>query len=311
MNSEVYAVVVTYNPNIDSFREVIESLRRQTDAIVIVDNASENLFEIEALIQSTTIELLKFSNNKGIASAQNKGITYADSKGAKYILLMDQDTVLPEEAVSSLHEECTALESRRLKVGAIGCAYRDTHDGKLNAIWKANGRKLEKNEVKSEVSQLLEVDFVIASGSLIPISTMKEVGLMEDGLFIDLVDIEWGLRAKSYGYQSYQSFTHIMTHTLGSGRISVFGKTVSLHTPIRNYYSVRNSLFMVRRSYIGPAWRNYFLKRIFPYLIVFSFFPSQKLLRIRFMMCAIVDGLLGRNGAFHSRTAWFRKKTKI
>lgn len=301
MNSEVYAVLVTYNPNIASFREVIESLRRQTDAIVIVDNASENLFEIEALIQSTTIELLKFSKNKGIASAQNKGITYADSKGGKYILLMDQDTVLPEEAISSLHKECTVLESRGLKVGAIGCAYRDTHDGKLNAIWKQSGRNLEKKEVNSEVSQLLEVDFVIASGSLIPISTMKEVGLMEDGLFIDLVDIEWGLRAKSYGYQSYQSFTHIMTHTLGSGRISVFGKTVSLHSPIRNYYSIRNSIFLAQRRYIGSAWRIYFIKRIFPYLVVFGFFPSQKWLRIKFMMHGLVDGLLKLSGPFSKR----------
>lgn len=148
---------------------------------------------------------------------------------------------------------------------------------------------------------MLEVDFVIASGSLIPISTLKDVGLMEEGLFIDLVDIEWGLRARSYGYQSYQSFTHIMTHTLGSGRISVFGKIVSLHSPIRNYYSVRNSVFMVRRCYIGSAWRIYFIKRIIPYLIVFGFFPSQRWQRIQFMMHALVDGLIGRSGSFRGR----------
>lgn len=297
MESKIYSVLVTYNPNISSFREVIESLCRQTNAVVIVDNASKNLFEIQALIQNSKVEIIKFSENNGIASAQNKGIAYAASRGAQYILLMDQDTVLPEGAVSVLHKQCTDLESQGLKVGAIGSAYRDTHDGKVNLIWKANGRKVEKKEVTSEVNnKLIEVDFVIASGSIIPISTLKEVGLMEDGLFIDLVDIEWGLRAKYFGYQSYRSFTNIMTHTLGNGKINVFGKHVSLHSPIRNYYSIRNSIFMARRHYIGQAWRIYFVKRIIPYFITFGVFPSQKWTRIKFMMRGLVDGLFGADG---------------
>ena len=300
MNSEIYAVIVTYNPDIASFSEVIRGLLGQVDRIIIVDNNSKNILEIEGIIRGTQVELIKFSENKGIAAAQNKGICYADSRQAKYILLMDQDTILPKGAVGALYKECTNLERKGLRVGAIGSDYRDTHDGKLNTIWKANGRKLKKQEVVSGDADILEADFVIASGSLIPISTLKEVGLMEDDLFIDLVDIEWGLRAKSCGYQSYQSSTHIMTHTLGAGRLNVFGKTVSLHSPIRNYYSIRNSILLTRRKYIGTAWRIYFFKRIIPYLIVFGLFPNQKWLRINFMMRAFVDGLVGRGGRFDS-----------
>ncbi len=298
MKSEIYAVIVTYNPNLDLLAKLILSLQEQVGGIVIVDNGSENISHIRSGIGNLPRKLIKLSENKGIAYAQNQGIMYAESRRAQYVLLMDQDTILPEGAVAVLHDKCKDLERSGLRVGAIGCVYRDRHDGKINAIWKADGRKLQKQDVNPETDKLIGVDFVIASGSLIPISTLKEVGLMEENLFIDLVDIEWGLRAKSCGYQSYQSLAHIMTHTLGNGRLNVFGKTISLHSPVRNYYSLRNSIFMVRRRYIGSAWRIYFAKRIFSYLIVFGLFPNQKKERINFMIRGLVDGLLGRGGPF-------------
>ena len=114
----------------------------------------------------------------------------------------------------------------------------------------------------------MEADCVIASGSLIPVSTLEAVGDMEADLFIDLVDIEWGLRAKSQGYRNFISFSQVMAHTLGNGRISIFGKTISLHSPIRNYYSIRNSILLSQRRYIDIAWRFYFIRRVLPLSLI-------------------------------------------
>ncbi len=298
MKPEVYAVIVTYNPNLELLVKVMLCLQEQVGRIIVVDNGSENISHIESGIGNSPNKLIKLSENKGIAYAQNQGITYAESRRAQYVLLMDQDTLLPEGAVAALYDKCKDLEKHGFKVGAIGCAYRDRPDGKINTIWKADGRKVQKQDVNSETDELIGVDFVIASGSLVPVSTLKEVGLMEENLFIDLVDIEWGLRAKACGYQSYQSLAHVMSHTLGNGRLNVFRKTISLHSPIRNYYAVRNSIFLARRRYIASAWRIYFVKRIFSYLIVFGLFSSQKKERLNFMIRGLVDGLLGRGGPF-------------
>lgn len=300
MNPETCAVIVTYNPNSTSFRDVVASLYRQVDTIAVVDNASQNLSEIEAVIQDFSFELIRLSENKGIAYAQNAGINYGISQGTKYILLMDQDTVLPEGTVGALRDECITLENQGVKVGAIGCAYRDTHDDKISVIWKANGFKLEKQNVDTNAKQLVAADCVIASGSLIPVATLSEVGLMDEGLFIDLVDVEWGLRAKAHGYQSYQSFKKIMSHTLGSGRLNLLGRVVTVHSPIRNYYTIRNSLILARRRYICPAWRLYLVLHIFPYLIVFGLVASQKWPRINFMMRGLADGLLARGGPYRA-----------
>ena len=295
MQSEVYSVIVTYNPNINLLNDVINSLKNQLKSIIIVDNASKNIYEIKLLTKESEIEIIEFYENRGIASAQNEGISYASSLGAQYILLMDQDTILPDGTVSDLYEECTTLEKRGIKVGAVGTAYRDTHSGKINPIWRANKYRIKKIYAEAEENKLFEVDFVIASGSLIPISSLKEVGLMDENLFIDMVDIEWGLRAKYYGYHIYQTSNHIMIHTIGIDTISFFGKKIPVHRPIRNYFSIRNSIILSKRKYINSAWRLYFLRRVFLYFIVFSFFSTQKFTRIKFMICGIIDGFFNIN----------------
>ncbi|EGO97009.1 glycosyltransferase family 2 protein [Acidiphilium sp. PM] len=300
MNSKIYAVIVTYNPDINTLSESIKYLIGQVYRIIIVDNNSINFQELDFLSIKKGIILIKFSENKGIASAQNEGIRYANSHKAKYILLMDQDSIIPNELVSTLYKECHDLEIRGIRVGAVGCSYRDSQDDKINVAWKANGLKIKKIELDSKKSKIFAVDFVIASGSLIPISTLNKIGLMEEGLFIDLVDIEWGLRGKFYGYQSYQILTNIMIHKIGNGRQKIFCRNFIIHSPIRNYYYIRNRIFLIKRNYIELAWRLYFVRQIFQSIILFGIFQKQRLLRIKLIILAIKDGLIGRYGRFGS-----------
>lgn len=294
----IHAVIVSYNPDIAAFTKVIESLSAQVRAVTIVDNASKNGDEVERLAQAHQLQLIRFTENKGIAAAQNAGIAAAKAAAAGYVLLMDQDTTLPSGAVSNLSQHCQTLEAQGIKIGAIGCAYRDTHDGKLNAIWRADGLFLHRQNFKLEDTTIVEADCVIASGSLIPVSTLEAVGDMEADLFIDLVDIEWGLRAKSQGYRNFISFSQVMAHTLGNGRISIFGKTISLHSPIRNYYSIRNSILLSQRRYIDIAWRFYFIRRVLPYFIVFGLFGNQKKTRLKLMLRGMVDSFTARKGPY-------------
>jgi rhamnosyltransferase len=298
MRHAICAVVVTYNPDSFFFKEVIARLCKQTDKVIVVDNHSNNFAEVEAAAHALSAECIAMPENTGIAHAQNVGIAHGIEQNARYILFMDQDTTLPDGAVDDLHDTCRDLETKGIKVGSIGHAYRDTHDGKLNLPAKAQGHRLIRQTINPASDTLIETDFVIASGSLIPVSTLRDVGFMDEALFIDLVDVEWGLRALSYGYKNFQSLRKIMTHTLGSGRLNFLGRSISLHTPIRDYYVMRNSLLMLRRKYIEPGWKLYFFKRVFPFFIVFGFFADQKKTRLGFMTRGIIDGILNRGGKY-------------
>jgi len=61
----------------------------------------------------------------------------------------------------------------------------------------------------------MECDFLLSSGSLVPLDVIDKVGGMEEELFIDQVDTEWCLRARSMGYRVFGAFGAILEHRLG------------------------------------------------------------------------------------------------
>jgi len=65
---------------------------------------------------------------------------------------------------------------------------------------------------------MIETDYVVSSGALIPLAVLDQVGMMDESLFIDYVDSEWGLRAKSRGHLSFGICAAQMVHCLGMSR---------------------------------------------------------------------------------------------
>ena len=46
-----------------------------------------------------------------------------------------------------------------------------------------------------------------------------------------------------------------MAHTVGESRVSILGRTISIHSPLRRYYLIRNSFFMLRQSFIPLGYK--------------------------------------------------------
>ena len=56
-------------------------------------------------------------------------------------------------------------------------------------------------------------------------------------------------------------------HRLGTGTLQLGPRQIALHVPIRNYYWVRNALWLARQSYTPLAWRLYFISRTLAFLV--------------------------------------------
>jgi rhamnosyltransferase len=63
---------------------------------------------------------------------------------------------------------------------------------------------------------------------------------MKENLFIDHVDTDWSIRVKQAGFTLWGLGKELMAHNLGGCSISVLGRKVPLHKPLRYYYIVRN-----------------------------------------------------------------------
>ena len=295
---EVCAIVVTYRPDPTVLGHLIEAIAPQVGGLIVVDNGSPP--GVAAAIAHrpsvAKCEHLELGDNFGIAFAQNRGIDWARGNGFRYVLLLDQDSEPRADMVEMLlraHDAATRLG----KVSAVGPKYVDRQRGFSSHFVRFGGLKFRRIFCDAS-ADLVETDFLISSGALISLATLDDVGGMDEGLFIDHVDTEWFLRARSMGYRSYGACAAEMLHSLGNDtiRIPLLNRNVPVHSPLRHYYVFRNSLILMRRAYAPRAWRRNDVFRLVGAFCLFMLLAPDRLERLRMIVRGVGDGLRNRAG---------------
>ncbi|HDR2409659.1 MULTISPECIES: rhamnosyltransferase [Enterobacter] len=285
----ISSVTVTYNPDLDCFKAQLQSLQQQLDHCVVVDNGSKNVADIEDLCQQFKYDLIKLDTNRGLSYAQNIGIENAISRGAEYLLLLDQDSVLGANFISAMSKMYT-----QYNVGILGPSFYDPHTNEF--YWGTNyiGPFIKRTPIE----EITDVTYVIASGSFFSSEVYEKVGKMEEALFVDYIDVEWALRAKKLGYRVAMTNQASMAHTIGDSRLNLLGRKISVHSPMRRYFLVRNSFFMIRKPYIpvGYKIREVFLN--FARAAISLILNKEKKKTLMMIFYGISDGLSGRFGPF-------------
>lgn len=292
--SGITAVVVAYQPALEVLEQLLGALVPQVTFVVMVDNGSHSdlaAWNIER--NAGTVELLRLGENQGIAAAQNIGIQWARDRGAGFVLLMDQDSVPAPDMVEKL---LSAL-SEHPSPAAAGPRYMDARQDNPPPFIRVHGLRLERCACATEKS-VVPVDYLIASGCLIPMSVLDKVGGMRDDLFIDYVDIEWGLRARHHGLQSYGVCPAHMQHSLGDHPIKFFGKSIPLHSPLRHYYHFRNAVLLYKEPWVPLNWKLVDGWRLCLKYIFYSLFAKPRLSHWRMMTLGVWHGLVGKVGKF-------------
>jgi len=122
---------------------------------------------------------------------------------------------------------------------------------------------------------------------------------MNEGLFIDYVDVEWCLRAVSRGYELYGSGTASMFQHLGERSLRVWylrWRNETLYSPLRIYYRVRNHITLCRLCYIPLSWK--FRASWYVAGVVYShaIFSDQRMESLAMAFKGFAHGMLGRLG---------------
>jgi rhamnosyltransferase len=280
----VAAIVVTYHPD-SSFAERFERLARQVDAVLIVDNDSgpAAVSMLREVAPRLNMGLILNSENVGLAAALNIGVARAIADGYEWALLFDQDTAPGDDMLEGLREAYSDFP-RKDRLAIIGSNYSGPPPGELRFS------KLVINGCPWR-----ERTAVITSGSLISLPIYGMVGPFRDEYFIDCVDLEYCLRARSKGFEVIETCKLLMVHDIGQPtrhRLPWREIRVSNHSRIRWYYMVRNDIDLTKKYLLRePSWMLASLWTRFKSMFVLCMFEEDRLAKLWYSVMGLFDGL--------------------
>lgn len=268
MRNKICAGIVTYNPSMSDVKKSIQQLSQQVHSIIIVDNASDNISDIEKIIQKNSqITLIRNNQNKGIAAALNQIFVFAKNKGFHWVLTLDDDSEISDGYIEALYSKIDE------NVGIVCPILED----------RKTGRKFESKTKK---------DTCITSGSLTSIEAWTAVGGFDEWLFIDAVDFDFSKRIYRAGWRIEKNNNAILLHSIGDTEIKnllFWQPAVRNHSVFRKYYQERNYLYLDYKlneySYMKE------LLRFIKHCAIVILWENEKRTKIQAMLKGRKDGL--------------------
>lgn len=172
----VVAVVVSFEPDRERLEALLHALHLQVDGMVMLDNHSTNLpVDWVQYLGLEKLRLERLEANLGVAAAQNLGVEFARTLGADYVLFSDQDSLPAPDMVARLLDAAEVKLASRSRLAAVGPRHFDAHQQAWKPFVQVRGLQVKRFDCAVE-DQVIEVDHLIASGSLIPMSALDAIG---------------------------------------------------------------------------------------------------------------------------------------
>lgn len=252
---QVSAVLVNYRTPSETLEAVasLKSAGYPRLGIIVVDNASGD--GIEALLPQShpDVHLILNQENVGFPAACNVGIRRALEMGADYVLLFNTDA----QATPGMLEALVRAAESDPRVGIVGPAvlmedgrttwYRGGYFNSVLGYTKhpGMGRPFEASRARP-----VPTDFVTGCCMLIRRALLETIGLLEEGYFLYVDDVELSLRARRAGFRVVYCPQALARHRVS---LSTGIPGTNVLTPLRAYYYARNMPLLIRKHLWG--WR--------------------------------------------------------
>ncbi len=213
--------------------------------IIIVDNASPK--DDPSILKKNFSEIIfiQSSVNLGFAGGNNLGVRSA--KG-KYVLFINNDTEVEPGFLEPLVAKC---ESDK-RIGAVSPKIKfyyqpDTIQFSGQApinhyTMRSYGYGYGAKDIGQFDKDAL-TNFVHGAAMMMPISVIKQVGLMPESYFLYYEELDWCSSIKRAGYQLWYVHNSTILHkeSVSTGKM----------TPFKTYYMNRARLLYLRRNLKG------------------------------------------------------------
>ncbi len=287
---KVYSVIVCYRPDVPQLLQLCESLLIDGSTVILVDNTEQPYLADQQ--RPADCQLITLGLNTGIGYAQNVGIAVATAAGADVIAFFDQDSKIEAGFLRALVSP--------LNVGApdvVSPLYLDeTSKVELPSV-RVNRYGISRAVHRGDSSGPYFVDVVISSGTAATREVFEVAGTLDEGLFIDYVDTEWCLRCRSKQISIRVVPSAVMHHRIGSKSINLGITTVSVHSPVRCYYQLRNCFHLFRKRHIPILFALRETVTIFLNRALLLLFVHDRSTYVKAYFCALRDGIMGIAGS--------------
>lgn len=289
-------VICNYNKEdavIDCIQSILESKFTDYD-LYVVDNASTD--QSVKRIQETypeEVTLLVNEENLGGSGGFNRGLRTAYEQGYPYLMCVDNDALLDENAIGNLY---TFLEEHE----EAGMAGAKVYHLEAPQYVQQFGQKVDFEHFCTQVHyynaledgsmpEYLYVDAVAACSLMVRRSIIEQIGFMPEENFLYWDDTEWCYRCNLAGYQVASVGTAKALHAMGAKREAV--NTFPTYYAWRNWlvffakYTPEEDLERLAEAYLGSLFQN-----------VYEGMHTGSKNRTKCVMLAYDDALHGRMG---------------
>lgn len=242
----VYVVILTWNGRADTLACLRSLVPVWDDCTigVVVDNGSSDGTPEAVRSEFAGIEVIETGANLGFTGGNNVGLRHALSRGADYVLLLNNDTVVDPLFL----REMLAVAAISEQVGFVSpkIYFLDPPDllwfaGARYSTSTGYGRVTGYREFdRGQYDDIHAIDRPCGCAVLVSRRLCREAGLMDDGLFLYLDEVEWMFRARRHGFKAYFAPKAKVWHKVSAS----VGRE---NHPDAFYYGVRNTLYVLNK----------------------------------------------------------------
>lgn len=278
---KVLIVTVAYNPP----QSILSKLNINYYPHLVVDNSEQETTWLKSYCLDNNHAYVWLGDNLGIAKALNVGAEYAIKHGFDYIVTMDQDSLLTNQLLD--------------KVTKFILDYQDSDTVAIFSPRHIN----EGADLHNVIADVTNDFYTMSSGNFLKLSIWQKLGQFDESLFIDMVDVDFYIRALINGYKVL-TIQHItMLHYMGNRShirwIGKYGFDVWNHDKVRKYYQARN-FFHIYKKYRNYFPEVLFIKKMIRKMpITILFFENNKMAKLYYFFRGYIDFLRGKFGKIY------------
>lgn len=293
--AELSVILVNYrgaHDTVECVRSLRQSSYRSFETIIVENGSGDGSTSYLARECPETV-ILPNDDNLGFAEGNNVGIRRALEGDCRYILLLNNDTVIEPDTLTEL----VGTFQRHADAGIVGGKIR--YFDPPNVLWFAGGvfnpnsgfgRHIGIGTVDTGMFDTeTTCDYVTGCCLLVRREVFERIGFLAEEYFAYLEDVEFCIRARQAGYAVVYQPRSMLYHKVN--------RSSTWDSPLYIYFNLRNKILFLRRNSHPVRW--------LPHLPHLLFFYTRQFARLilhrrgsalRAAWYGLSDGILNHTG---------------